>query len=429
MLSSRAAGTVELATVACLHIDLFTMLNQSDRAVTVCLDFLRHLGVEWSPHPTKEQAHREYERIWSQLGNRTIEELIDLPVMTDAASRVTLDVLTMVLLAAKFTDANLYCLAVCWAVNLSVERGNSDGSCIPYASLGVIAGPHFGNYRAGFQFGQLGYELVQKRNFTQFQARTYVIFGNHVMPWTRHVRASRDLLRQAFDAANKIGDLPYATVACENLNTNLLATGDPLVDVQREAENGLKLAQSARFGFAIDTIGLQLGLIRTLRGLTSKFGSFDDGEFDELRFERRLANNSAMALPACCYWIRKLQARFSAGDYEAAINASLNAQQLIWTLTSTFETAEYHFYSALFPCRALTIPHVQVGAQSISKHCYPTTNSSQNGPRIALQISRIEPRLWAQRSLASKAESLMPSVCTTKRLNWLEKAGSYITKR
>src|SRR5262249_2845525 len=35
MLSSRAAGTVELATVACLHMNLFTMLNQSDRAVTV----------------------------------------------------------------------------------------------------------------------------------------------------------------------------------------------------------------------------------------------------------------------------------------------------------------------------------------------------------------------------------------------------------
>ena len=37
-----------------------------------------------------------------------------------------------------------------------------------------------------------------------------MVFGNYVMPWTQHVRAGRDLLRRAFDAANKTGDLTYA---------------------------------------------------------------------------------------------------------------------------------------------------------------------------------------------------------------------------
>jgi hypothetical protein len=68
VLSSRAANRVELATVACLRVDLYTTLDQSDRAVAVCLDYLRHLGVEWAPHPTEEEARCEYERIWSQLG-------------------------------------------------------------------------------------------------------------------------------------------------------------------------------------------------------------------------------------------------------------------------------------------------------------------------------------------------------------------------
>jgi predicted ATPase len=38
VLSSRAANTVELATVACLRADLYTTLDQSDRAVAVCLN-------------------------------------------------------------------------------------------------------------------------------------------------------------------------------------------------------------------------------------------------------------------------------------------------------------------------------------------------------------------------------------------------------
>ena len=48
--------------------------------------------------------------------------------------------------------------------------------------------------------------------------------------------------------------------AGDNLIPNLLAAGDPLVDVQREAEQGLEFAQKARFGLVIDTIATQLGL-------------------------------------------------------------------------------------------------------------------------------------------------------------------------
>jgi predicted ATPase/signal transduction histidine kinase len=350
MLSSRAANTVELATVTCLRVDLYTALDQSDRAVAVCLDYLRHLGVEWSPHPTEEQAEREYEQIWSQLGSRTIEQLIELPLMSDPACLATLDVLTKVLPPALFTDANLLSLAICRAVNLSLERGNNDGSCVAYVWLGQVAGPHFGNYKAGFRFGRLGYELVEKRGLKRFQARTYMVFGSHVMPWTKHVRAGRDLIHRTFEAANKIGDLCFAAYSCNNLNANLLAAGDPLVEVQRKAENGLEFAQKARFGFVIDGITAQLGLIRTLRGLTPKFGSFDDGQFEELRFERHLASDPALAQPECFYWIRKLQARFFAGDYASALDASLKAEPLLWTAPSNLELAEYHLYGGL--CRA-----------------------------------------------------------------------------
>ena len=34
------------------------------------------------------------------------------------------------------------------------------------------------------------------------------------MPWTKHVRAGRDLIRRAFDAANKVGDLCLVAYSC-----------------------------------------------------------------------------------------------------------------------------------------------------------------------------------------------------------------------
>ncbi len=347
-LSTRAANTVERATVACLRVDLYTTLDQSSRAIAVGLDYLRHLGIDWSPHPTEEEARHEYTRIWSQLGSRTIEALIELPLMSDPASLATLDVLTKIGAPAVYTDANLVALVACRAVNLSLERGNCDASCSAYVWLSMVAGPRFGDYRtAVYRFGQLGYDLVERRGLTRFQARTYMEFGYGVVPWTRHVRAGRDLVRRAFEAANKMGDLTYAAYCGDQLNTNLLAAGDPLAEAEREAEQGLAFAQKMRFGLVIDAIATQLGLIRTLRGLTPTFGSFDDEHFDEPRIERRFSENPDLAFVECWYWVRKLQARFFAGDYVSAIEASSRAQRLLWTSISQLETAEYHFYGAL----------------------------------------------------------------------------------
>jgi PAS domain S-box-containing protein len=47
------------------------------------------------------------------------------------------------------------------------------------------------------------------------------------------------------------------------------------------------------------------------------------------------------------YWVRKLQARFFAGDYASAIETASRAQPLLWSALSELETVEYCFYDAL----------------------------------------------------------------------------------
>src|SRR5262249_32892512 len=159
--------------------------------------------------------------------------------------------------------------------------------------------PRFNSYEAGSRFGQLGYDLVERRGLKRFQARTYMSFGDIVIPWTRHVRTGRDLVLRAFDTANRTGDLTFAAYSRNHLITNFLSAGDPLAEVQREAENGLEFAQKVGYGLVIDQITAQLGLIRTLRGLTPEFGRFDDGNFDESRFERHLSVDPGVAEVEC----------------------------------------------------------------------------------------------------------------------------------
>ena len=201
MLAQRAKSGHDIAVVTRLRLTLYTTLDRSDRGVEVFLEYLRRSGTDWSPHPTRDEVMREYDRIWSLVGSRQIEELVDLPLMTNPDVLDVLDVFTEAVTPALFTDENLCSLVICRMVNLSLEHGNSDGSCFAYVWFAIIAGPRFSNYKDGFRFGRLGYELVEKRGLTRYQARTYMSFGNIVMPWTKHVLGGRELVRRAFDAA------------------------------------------------------------------------------------------------------------------------------------------------------------------------------------------------------------------------------------
>ncbi|HKR39920.1 MAG TPA: AAA family ATPase [Paraburkholderia sp.] len=343
----RATSMPERANVTCVRVDLYTTLDQASRAVAVTLDYLRHLGLDWSPHPAEDMAHEEYERIWAQLGNRTIDTLIDMPLMADPQSLATMDVLTKVMPAALFTDGNLWSLVVSRAVNLSLESGNCDGSASAYIRLGMMAGARFGHYDVAFQFGKLGYDLVERRGLIRFRARAYMHFGNVILPMARHLREGRELMHRASKAAADTGDLVCEAYCHTHMTTNLLIGGDPLADVQREAEASLMFAQRTRFGFAIDVSASQLALVRTLRGLTPTFGSFDEEQFDEKQIERHFLDNPDLVIAHCWYWIRKLQARFFCGDYTGAVDAASRAQGFLWTSASYLEETEYHFYSAL----------------------------------------------------------------------------------
>ena len=413
-LVQRAKSNHDIAVVTRLRLTVYTALGRSDRGVEVCLEYLRRDGNTWPLHPTIDEVRREYDRVWSLLGNRQIEEFVNLPLMTKPEVLDTLDVLTEVVTPALFCDENLSSQVICRMVNLSFEHGNTDGSCFAYVWFAMIAGPRFGNYEDGFRFGRLGYELVEKRGLRRYRARTYMCFGSTVMPAAKHALEGRDLVRRAFDAAYRVGDLTFAAYSWNQLITNFLIVGDPLAEVQPEAEKGLEFSRRARFGLAVDLITAQVQLIRTLRGLTPKFGCFTDEAFDECGFEEHLANNPVLAAVEFVYLALKVQARFLARDYASAVDTSLRAQQLLWPSPALLESAEFRFYSALSHAASWDSaspdqkqPHFEaLGAhhrqlERWAEHC--PENFDNRAALVGAEIARIEGRLLEAEQLYEKA--------------------------
>src|SRR5262249_50750759 len=95
-LATRAVGSIQRCVVAQRRVDLYAMRGAGERAVEIGLECLRHVGIDWSAHPTEAETRGEYERIWSRLGDRAIEDLVDLPLMNDPETLATLDLINSV---------------------------------------------------------------------------------------------------------------------------------------------------------------------------------------------------------------------------------------------------------------------------------------------------------------------------------------------
>lgn len=360
VLSTRAQNIEDLAAVTCVRVNLYTTLDRSDSAVEVGLEYLRRIDANWPLQATAEDVRQDYDRLWELLGPRSIESLLDLPLMRDRELRATMDVLTVLTSPAMYSDENLFRLMVVRMANLSLQHGNSDGACFAYEWLGAVLGSHFGDYPAGFRFGKLGLDLVERFGLDRFRARVYIEFSHRLGPWTQHLATCRPMIRRAFHLAQEANDLTYATYSCSILVTHLLASGERLDEVHREAERSLEFAQNAQFGFIVDIVTGQLSLIRTLRGLTR------NDEFDENRFEQHLERSPQLKNAACCYWVYKLQACFFSADYASAVAAALKAEPLLWTAPSQFELAEYHFYAALARAAVCDVTSADERAQHLA---------------------------------------------------------------
>jgi len=345
-LAERAKNTVQCAAVTRLRLNLYTNLDRSEKAIEVGLSYLKRIGVDWTAPIDSSHVINEYDSLWKRVGDRPIETLVDLPTLADPDWRATMDVLTALTSPALFIDSNVFRLVVARMALLSLEHGNSDGSCLAYAWLGSVLGSHFKDYEGATQFGKLAIDLVDKHKLDGFTARVYSVFGAHIAPWSQSLRACQAIFQHSLEVAGRTGDLAFIAFSQAHLVTKGYSCGAPLDEVQREAENALQSARRMQFGLVANIL---IGVIRPVRKLRGSGPNEGNGgrEFDEVIFENNLAETPAMALAACWYWIRKLQANFIMGDVASATDAASKASSLLWTSLAEFEVAEYHYYGAL----------------------------------------------------------------------------------
>jgi PAS domain S-box-containing protein len=345
-MSSHAVSVVERSAVTSLLADVLFALQRPDLGIATCLGFLHETGLDLPIQAIDAQARVAYDRVRVRLGQRPIEGLKDLPAMGDPAARATLSVLAKLAGVATPMGKNFFSLVIFSALDLSLEHGNTDSSCLIYVYAGIVIGGYFYDMKTALRLARVGFELVQCPGMQRYEALVRLTYATQVV-WTQHVANGMNEIREALDVAERSGD-PFAAAMCRGiLVSERLAAGEPLAMVEAEAEAGLTFARKVHWGDLVNVTDTQSAFIRNLRGSAPRFGSLDDDRFGESTMEAFYASQPHLPLSQCWYLVRKLQARYFAGEYTAALAAGLQAQAQLWCTPLMVELADCEFYTAL----------------------------------------------------------------------------------
>ncbi len=342
----------------------------------------------------KAQAlEREIATIERLREGRPIAALVDLPVMTDADTRMVMAMLTDIWSAAYIVgDPTLARLISATLVRLSLQQGNVEESAYGYVTHAITVGALMADLRAADDYGRLALAVNRRFDDRRRRAKIYQQFHAHVNFWCQPVRTCMAYAREACAAGLDSGDFLYASYAAGTELWAAIASTQDLAAFEREYAPSVALIERLKNpGFA-DSVRLILAWARALRGETESPQSLSGGGFDEAAWQARYRE---VRFFACIHAVAKLQLAVLLGSEAQALAAARHAQSLVDAVPGTLWPLLHEFWHALALARAAeAVPGELRRAQSAFAARVPF-NEENHRPQallLAAEIARLEGR-------------------------------------
>jgi predicted ATPase len=346
LLVHRARTRVDRSAAYRLQIQLATVQVNNARALDLGRTCLSMLGVELSANPSAADLDGEIAWVRRKLEGRAIEDLRDLPEMTDPETIAAMESLATLTVPAVYVSPVLNHLLIARMVRLSILHGNAPPSVQGYVLFGQILCSRNGDFRDGYRFGKLACELCKKPRFDAYNTEALGMFGAMISVWSRPMRDASAILQEGARIGFDSGKMNFASASQIQGLFLELAMGSPLDSVRESSASAFEMATNARLVYlAEQVVGLER-VILSLRGSTERFGSMNGDGFDEATFEDHLQDRN-VPLVRFHHNIYKLMLRYLAHDDAGAAAAAAVAKDLLWSRLYTVADVELFFFGAL----------------------------------------------------------------------------------
>jgi predicted ATPase len=347
LLLGRAITSLDKARVYRLRSVQYENMSRYGDALAIARESLALFGVSFPDSPEEKEAalEREIQSIQSLLGESSIESLIDLPAMTDPATRMVMNTLTDIWSSAYIVgDPVLARLISATMVRLSLVHGNAAESAYGYVTHAITVGPVREDYKSAYEFGRLALEVNERFNDSKRRAKIHQQFHAHVSLWRRPMQECLPYAREACRSGLETGDFLYAAYgACTETWPALLSSQD-LGQFVRDYSPNLALINKLKISSFADALKIMLNWARALEGGTISPISLSDETFDENEYAATYLGNAFFTTFQA---VARLQLCYAFEKYTEALEAARAARWTVYQLSGTIWPVLFEFWNCL----------------------------------------------------------------------------------
>ena len=347
LLLGRAMTSLDKARVYRLRSVQYENMSRYGDAVAIARESLALFGVSFPDSAAEKEAalEGEIQSIRLLLGERSIESLIDLPVMANRETRMVMNTLTDIWSSAYIVgDPVLARLISATMVRLSLVHGNAEESAYGYVTHAITVGPMREDYKSAYEFGRLALQVNERFNDSKRRAKIHQQFHAHVSLWRRPMQECLPYAREACRSGLETGDFLYGAYgACTETWPALVSTQD-LGQFVRDYSPNIALIRKLKITSFADALKIMLNWARALEGETISPISMSDESFDENEYAETYRGNpffttfQAVARLNLCYVFE---------EYAKALEAARLARWTVYQLSGTIWPVLFDFWNAL----------------------------------------------------------------------------------
>ncbi|MEO1378163.1 MAG: AAA family ATPase, partial [Cyanobacteria bacterium J06635_10] len=326
-----------------------TKLNS---AISIAQKFLLKFGVTFPKISTQKDLQQEFTEIRKLIGNREVEELLDLPIMKDDEKIAVIQIANSIMSATYISGSLLHPFLVALSVKLSIQYGNTEASGFAYASYGLIVCDLLKDIDTGVRFGRLALQVVSKLDAKAAKPEVLVVLGLFLLHRKFHIKETLVLLKESYAIALEVGNIEFVGHAAHQYCLNSFWCAQPLSKLEQETRrysNGLIQINQI---FAVNYSRIYLQSILNLLSSTEHQKILSGEAFQEIEILPQLIEaNDLFGL--YLFYLHKLILCYLFDEIESAQKYAIEARKYLIGGTGTVGIPAFYFYDSLIALAAL----------------------------------------------------------------------------
>ncbi|MBW4455351.1 MAG: AAA family ATPase [Nostoc indistinguendum CM1-VF10] len=315
-------------------------------ALKAGLEVLQLLGISLVETPSQLDVQAGLEETSSRLAGQEIENLIDLPEMTEPVPLAAIHILVSTVGAAFNVSPPLMVLIVCKMVNLSITHGNAIWSLLGYAAYGMMLCGVVQDLELGYRFGKLSLNLAKRLNNRRGNCKALLMVNFHIIHWKAHLKETFPALADAYQSGIESGEFEFAGYCAFSLCYCPFFAGQELTELEQQTAIYLKATSQIRRETVSTWLAMLQQTILNLRGQSENPSRLVGCLYDEEEaLSQAIAVKDGTSLHY--FYLNKLILCYLFGDYEQAAKTATLSEQYLSTATALVSVPPFHFYDSL----------------------------------------------------------------------------------